>query len=60
MLIGVLIKDENDWADWKRRVSGETGKSIINIFDEEPSPFGHGIEREGAMEEVEAFDDDSP
>lgn len=57
MLIGFLIKDEDDWADWKRRISSTEGKAIIHVFSTEAgSSSGH--EREGALDEVEALDDD--
>ncbi|KAG5290454.1 cysteine protease [Histoplasma capsulatum G186AR] len=63
MLIGFLIRDEDDWNSWKRSVHNGamigTGKAIIHVFDKEKSPFGgHGPEREGAVDEVEALDDD--
>lgn len=57
MLIGFLIRDETDWTEWKERVRGGPGKPIFHIFDE-ISPPGHNIERAGAMDEVEALDDD--
>lgn len=57
MLIGFLIKDEDDWNDWKRRVLSAEGKPIVHIFNLETRyPPGH--EREGALDEVEALDDD--
>jgi cysteine protease ATG4 len=57
MLIGFLIKDENDWIDWKRRIASVEGKAIIHVHSTEAgSPSGH--EREGALDEVEALDDD--
>ncbi len=34
------------------------GKAIINVVDKAPPLHGHGSEREGAIEEVEAFDDE--
>ncbi|PGG97833.1 hypothetical protein AJ79_09069 [Helicocarpus griseus UAMH5409] len=58
MLIGFLIKNEDDWVDWKHNVRSVEGKSIIHVFDMEIPPFGHGPEREGAVDEVEALDDD--
>ncbi|EEQ91369.1 Cysteine protease atg4 [Blastomyces dermatitidis] len=62
MLIGFLIRDEDDWDNWKRNVRGGAvtgnGKAIIHVFDKETSPFGgHGSEREGAVDEVEALDE---
>lgn len=57
MLIGFLIKDEQDWEDWKRRVTSVEGKPIVHISNTELL-FGPGQEREGALDEVEALDDD--
>lgn len=39
-------------------MSEVSGKAIINVTDKAPPLHGHGSEREGAIEEVEAFDDD--
>lgn len=58
MLIAFLIRDEEDWRVWRRSVSQVPGKAIINVVDKAPPLHGHGSEREGAIEEVEAFDDD--
>ncbi|OAX82633.1 hypothetical protein ACJ72_03013 [Emergomyces africanus] len=59
MLIGFLIRDEDDWQSWKRNVQDVSGKAIIHVFDKETSPFGgHGSERESAVDEVEVLDDD--
>lgn len=54
MLIGFLIRDEDDWADWKRRVSSVNGKPIVHVPRAETS---HGRGREEALDEVEALDD---
>lgn len=32
MLIGFLIKDDADWADWKDRVRSTPGKPIVHIL----------------------------
>jgi cysteine protease ATG4 len=58
MLIGFLIKDEDDWMDWKRRIRLGDGKAFIHIFDHEASFYGHGPEREEAVDEVEILDDE--
>ncbi len=58
MLIAFLIRDEDDWKAWRQSVSHVQGKAIINVADKAPSMHGHGSEREGAVDEVEAFDDD--
>ena len=58
MLIGFLIKDEDDWRDWKERVCRGTCKPIIHVFDRSPSLSARGPGREEALDEVEALDDD--
>ena len=63
MLIGFLIRDENDWEDWKRRVKGVKGKGIVHVYDKEPPHTGslregEGKEREGAVDEVQVLDED--
>jgi cysteine protease ATG4 len=56
MLIGFLIRDETDWADWKERVKSTQGKPIIHIVARGvQTDEGHG--RKEALDEVEALDD---
>ncbi|KAL4882309.1 cysteine protease atg4 [Aspergillus karnatakaensis] len=55
MLIGFLIKDEEDWKNWKTRVAATAVKSIINVISETDIIAWQG--REEALDEVEAFDD---
>ena len=57
MLIGFLIRDENDWEDWKRRIREVKGKSIVQVYEREP-PAPGTKERKEAVDEVETFDDD--
>lgn len=57
MLIGFLIKDEDDWAAWKRNISADSEKPIIHVSARESHLYGTGQEREGALDEVEALDD---
>ncbi|KAJ5885325.1 hypothetical protein N7495_009835 [Penicillium taxi] len=56
MLIGFLIKDEADWADWKQRVQSSPGKPIIHILAGAPQS-NEIVGREGALDEVEVLDD---
>lgn len=58
MLIAFLIRDEPDWRSWRRSVTEFHGKPIVHIADQEPVLHGQGVEREGAIDEVETFDDD--
>ncbi|KAL4751155.1 cysteine protease atg4 [Aspergillus terricola var. indicus] len=55
MLIGFLIRDEDDWKDWKARVTSLEGKPIITILSESDAASWQG--RREALDEVEAFDD---
>lgn len=56
MLIGFLIKDEDDWADWKKRIQSTAGQPIVHIFPSQHQP-DHGHVRAEALDEVEALDD---
>ena len=58
MLIGFLVKDENDWEDWKRRLKESKGKAIVNVFEKEPPVPGETRERKEAVDEVVSFDDE--
>ncbi|KAJ5110734.1 hypothetical protein N7532_001269 [Penicillium argentinense] len=56
MLIGFLIRDQEDWEDWKQRVQNSPGKPIIHVLaDEKQTDQSH--ERLEALDEVEALDD---
>ncbi|OAL31023.1 hypothetical protein AYO20_08444 [Fonsecaea nubica] len=58
MLIGFLIKDEQNWEDWKRRIKEVKGKAIVSVFDKEPPVPGETSERKEAVDEVQTFDDE--
>jgi cysteine protease ATG4 len=58
MLIAFLIKDERDWEVWKKGVQEVQGKVVINVAERDPSLHGLSGERDGAIDEVETFDDD--
>ncbi|KAI9052526.1 hypothetical protein LZ554_003869 [Drepanopeziza brunnea f. sp. 'monogermtubi'] len=58
MLIAFLIRDEDDWRRWRQSVQEVQGKAVIHVVDKEPSLQGPGTEREGAIDEVETFDDE--
>ncbi|OCT47666.1 putative cysteine protease atg4 [Cladophialophora carrionii] len=58
MLIGFLIKDEDDWEDWKRRLKETKGKAIVHVLDKEPPVPGESRERKEAVDEVVSFDDE--
>lgn len=58
MLIAFLIKDEDEWRSWRRGIAETKGKPIVHVADSEPSQHGFGVERDGAVDEVQTFDDD--
>ncbi|KAE8349065.1 putative cysteine protease atg4 [Aspergillus coremiiformis] len=55
MLIGFLVRNEDDWEDWKRRIALTAGKPIIHVFSGVDTPHFPG--RKDAVDEVEALDD---
>ncbi|KAK7745971.1 Cysteine protease atg4 [Cytospora paraplurivora] len=57
MLIGFLIKDDDDWDSWKESVKFVQGKAIIHVANHDPAR-GMPSEREGAIDEVETLSDD--
>ncbi|KAJ0164911.1 putative cysteine protease atg4 [Colletotrichum tanaceti] len=58
MLVGFLIRDEDDWAEWRRNVKHVQGKAVIHVADHDPVPRGGEGERDGAIDEVETLSDD--
>lgn len=56
MLIGFLIRDENDWKEWRLSTQEVQGKAVIRVANQDPALHGQ-VEREGAIDEVETFDD---
>lgn len=57
MLIGFLIKDEDDWEMWKSSVKHVQGKAIITVSPHDPAR-GMGSGRAEAIDEVETLSDD--
>jgi len=58
MLLAFLIRDENDWKDWRESVKNVQGKAVIHVADNDPALHGLGVERDAAIDEVETFDDE--
>lgn len=58
MLIGFLMRDEDDWHKWRYEVEGMRVKPIIHVADKDPALLGLGGERDAAIDEVESFDGD--
>lgn len=59
MLISFLIRDEKEWAAWRTGVSCVQGKAVIHVADKAPGVHGTGVERDGAVDEVESCDDET-
>lgn len=58
MLIAFLIRDRDDWEDWRRSVVDLPGKPIIRVSDYAVSLSGPGSERSSAVDEVEVLDEE--
>ncbi|EGP83392.1 uncharacterized protein MYCGRDRAFT_49421 [Zymoseptoria tritici IPO323] len=59
MLLGFLVRDKEDFEDWKRKIEGIPGKAIVHIHETEPGyAAGTGNERASAVDEVETMDED--
>lgn len=58
MLIAFLIRDENDWKEWRRAVQEVQGKAVIHVADKDPALYSQSAERDGAIDEVESFDEE--
>ncbi|KAL9099414.1 MAG: hypothetical protein Q9163_005086 [Psora crenata] len=59
MLLAFLIIDEADWRRWREAIKAIPGKAIVQVSEAEPSLYGHGTERQSAVDEVETFDDEA-
>lgn len=58
MLIGFLVRNEEDWLDWRQRVEHFQGKSVIQVAKQEPRNQESANERAGAIDQVELLSDD--
>ena len=58
MLIAFLIRNEDDWKDWRQRMREVQGKPVLHVGDKEPVFQTEENEREDAINEVEALDED--
>lgn len=55
MLIGFLIKDEDDWDSWKDSVKYVQGKAVIHVSNHDPARAEEGS---SAIDNVQALSDD--
>lgn len=58
MLIGFLIRDEKDWETWSDEITRFPGKGIVHIADNDPAQQSLSHDRDGAIDDVESFDED--
>ncbi|KAK4086811.1 hypothetical protein Purlil1_8761 [Purpureocillium lilacinum] len=58
MLIGFLIRSEEDWSDWRRCVKHVQGKAIIHVADCDPAAQAPPGQRRAAIDEVEPLSDE--
>ena len=58
MVIAFLIRDEDNWRAWRQSVQEVQGKAVVHVADKDPLLHAMGTEREGAIDEVETFDDE--
>ncbi|KAK0334766.1 Cysteine protease atg4 [Friedmanniomyces endolithicus] len=56
MLLGFLVRSREEFEEWRRGVEGVVGKAIVHVHEREPR-YATGVERAGAVDEVETWDD---
>nr|POF02277.1 putative cysteine protease atg4 [Quercus suber] len=56
MLLGFLVRSKQDFDHWRSAIEAIPGKAILHIHDKEPT-YTTGIERPGAVDEVETWDE---
>jgi cysteine protease ATG4 len=56
MLLAFLVTSEDDYLNWRDAVQSVQGKCVVHVQDKEPAPRGQ--EREGAIDEVESWDEE--
>ncbi|KAH7401541.1 putative cysteine protease ATG4 [Pyrenochaeta sp. MPI-SDFR-AT-0127] len=56
MLLAFLVTSQEDYNNWKEGVRNVQGKCVVHVQDKMPTPRGE--EREGAIDEVESWDEE--
>ena len=59
MLLAFLITSEDDWRRWREAIEGAPAKAIVHVADREPLLHRVGTERQSAIDEIEALDDEA-
>lgn len=64
MLLGFLIRSEEDWRSWRREVTkrrdshdGVRSSAVVHVHDREPGYQSGEGERAGAVDEVQSCDE---
>ena len=58
MLIGFLIRDADDWNDWKSRLATTTGMAPVSVLSQQSDATSSSTERAGAIDEVQSLSDE--
>jgi cysteine protease ATG4 len=58
MLIGFLIRSEDDWVEWKSCVKHVQGKAVIHVADYHPGNAMRDASGRSVIDEVELLSDD--
>ncbi|KAK5995808.1 putative cysteine protease atg4 [Cladobotryum mycophilum] len=58
MLIGFLIRSEDDWVEWRRCVRHVQGKAVIHVADHDPMLHGAGEDAGSVIDRVEPLSDE--
>ena len=58
MLIGFLIRNSEDWKNWRKGVIDTRGKPVVQVADAGPPQSNNREERQCAVDDVETFDDE--
>jgi len=56
MLLGFLLRDQEDFDAWRKAVGSSEGKPIVHVHEREPG-YVMGSERPEAVDEVETWDE---
>ncbi|KAK0353708.1 Cysteine protease atg4 [Friedmanniomyces endolithicus] len=56
MLLGFLVRSREDFEEWRKGIESVVGKAIVHVHEREPR-YATGVERAGAVDEVETWDE---
>jgi cysteine protease ATG4 len=59
MLIGFLIRDEEDWVDWKNALGRIRSMAPVVLAGQQHARSGAAVERASAIDEVESLSDEN-